>query len=199
MKSLKYIGTSLSILLLIFLAFAYLQDKEVYISRSTVINAPMEIVFEQFNDLEKRLKWSPWEAEDSTMVATLGDITKGVGANYSWTTESSGDGSLRYTEVVAHQLIQSDLYFGLDEPSQELLIFKPVADGIHVTWEVRTNLGNHPLMRIMGRYMEDMVAPFFESGLASVKQLSEQEFEITMELEKQMIDSTAMDTLIIQE
>ncbi|UTW66801.1 SRPBCC family protein [bacterium SCSIO 12643] len=177
MKTFKYIGTSLLILVLIFVAFGFFQSKEVSVSRSIVIAAPMDIVFDQFNDLEKRIKWSPWEAQDSTMVTQLGDITKGVGASYSWTSENSGKGTIRYSEVVPHQLIQSDLLFGEpgDEPAQGLMIFAEAEDGVKVTWEVHMDMGNNPFMRIMGRYMDDIVGSTFEMGLESVKQICEAE------------------------
>jgi effector-binding domain-containing protein len=177
MKTFKYIGTSLLVLVLIFVAFGFFQSKDVSVSRSIVISAPMGLVFDQFNDLEKRLIWSPWEAQDSTMIPKLGNITKGVGANYSWTSENSGTGSIKYSEVVAHQLIQSDLRFGgpEDEPAQGLMIFAQAEDGVKVTWEVHMDMGNNPFMRIMGRYMDDIVGSTFEMGLQSVKKISEEE------------------------
>lgn len=177
MKALKYILVSLIILTLIFVGFGYMQDKEVAVSRSIVIDAPIAMIFDQFNDLEKRLKWSPWEQNDSTMVTQLGEITKGVGASYSWTSENSGNGEILYTEVVPDQLIETELRFGPDEenPGQGLAIFTPVSDGIRVTWEMHSNMGNNPFMRLMGRYMDDIVGPTFEQGLLNIKNICENE------------------------
>lgn len=177
MKTLKYIGFSLLSLSIIFVAFGMFQDQNVSVSRSIVVNAPVDNVFDQFNDINKRLAWSPWEAQDSTMVSTLGEITKGVGAGYSWTSEESGNGKLWYTEVVPNQLIETALQFGgpEDEPSRGLVIFKEAEDGVQVTWEVHMDMGNNPLMRIMGRYMDDIVGTTFENGLASMKDIAENE------------------------
>ncbi len=177
MKALKYIGISIVILLLIFVGFGYMQDKEVSVSRSVVVNAPMEVVFDQFNNLEKRLLWSPWEAQDSTMKPKLGEITKGVGASYSWNSKESGAGKIKYSEVVENQLIQSELYFGTEDedPGQGLMIFSQEEDGVKVTWEVHMNMGNNPFMRLMGRYIDEVVGPTFESGLQSMKEISEAE------------------------
>jgi effector-binding domain-containing protein len=110
-------------------------------------------------------------------VTTLGGITKGVGASYSWTSENSGDGSISYAEVVANQLIESKLYFGSpeDEPAQGLMIFSEVADGVKVTWEIHMDMGNNPVMRIMGRYMDEMVGSTFENGLIAMKKITENE------------------------
>ena len=175
MKTLKYIVLSIISIVAIFVLFGLFQDKEVSVSRSIVINAPMSAVFDQFNDIEKRIGWSPWEALDSTMKTTVGDISKGVGASYSWTSENQGTGTIKYSEVVENQLIQSELYFGSpeDAPSQGLIIFNNVGDGVKVTWEVHMNMGNNPIMRIMGRYMDEMVGETFELGLSSVKEICE--------------------------
>tara|TARA_R110002050_G_scaffold300722_2_gene471946 strand:- start:91789 stop:92811 length:1023 start_codon:yes stop_codon:yes gene_type:complete len=175
MNTLKYILLSLISLVLIFAGYGYFQDKEVSVSRSIVINAPMDDVFDQFNNIEKRVKWSPWEAMDSTMVVTVGEVSKGSGASYSWTSENSGNGTIIYKEVVPNQLIESKLYFGSmeEEPSQGLMIFTEVGDGSQVTWEVHMDMGNNPFMRIFGRFMDDMVGTTFENGLEAVKQVCE--------------------------
>jgi uncharacterized protein YndB with AHSA1/START domain len=175
MKTLKYIVLSILSLVAIFVLFGLFQDKEVSVSRSIVINAPVSNVFDQFNDLEKRVSWSPWETLDSTMITTIGEIGKGAGASYSWTSENQGSGTIKYSEVVENQLIQSELYFGSpeDAPAQGLIIFSEVSDGVKVTWEVHMDMGNNPIMRIMGRYMDEMVGETFEQGLGSVKEICE--------------------------
>ncbi|MFT6324926.1 MAG: hypothetical protein ACJAWO_002494, partial [Halieaceae bacterium] len=45
MKTLKYIGFSLLSLSVIFVAFGMFQDQEVSVSRSIVVNAPIDNVF----------------------------------------------------------------------------------------------------------------------------------------------------------
>lgn len=177
MKTVIYIVTSLLILVLLFVGFGFMQDQNVSVSRSVLVQAPMDDVFDQFNNLEKRLVWSPFEAQDSTMVPVLGDITKGVGAYYTWTSEDQGPGKIKYAEVIGNQLIESELYFGEDveEPAQGLMIFKQAEDGVNVTWEVHMDMGMNPFMRILGRYLDDMVGPSFESGLQSMKTIAEQD------------------------
>lgn len=190
MKALKYILVSLGILLLIFVVFGYMQDEQVSVSRSTVIKAPIGQIFDQFNNIEKRIKWSPWEQNDSTMVVVLGETSKGVGASYSWTSENSRDGEIKYTEVVENQLIETELRFGPDEenPGQGLLIFTPVSDGIQVTWEMHSHMGNNPFMRLMGRYLDDIVGPTFEQGLNNVKEICESNAENSVNTDYSDVD-----------
>ena len=176
MKALKYIGLSLLTLVLLFTVFGWFQNPQFSVSRTTLVHAKMPVVFEQFNSMENRISWSPWERQDSTMVTTLGTTRSGVGAEYSWTSSNSGNGSLRYTEVVPEQLIQSEVFFGMgedEEPTQELIIFSQSEDGVKVTWEIHMDMGGNPFSRLMGRYMDDMLGPTLENGLASMKEISE--------------------------
>ena len=177
MKTIKYIGFSLLSLILIFVLFGYFQPSKVSVSRTILVNAPISSVFDQFNDMDKRVKWSPWEELDSTMVSVVGDVSKGAGASYSWTSENSGTGTIKYKEVVENQLIESQLYFDSpeNEPAQGLMIFAQKNDGVMVTWEVHMDLGMNPFMRIMGRFMDDMIGPTFDLGLKSVKRICESE------------------------
>ncbi len=177
MRTLKYIGYSLLGLTIIFVIFGLFQEREVSVSRAIIVNAPVEVVFDQFNDLNKRMVWSPWEKADSTMVPVLGDITKGKGANYSWTSPANGDGKITYVQVVQNQLIESALQFGPPEedPAQGLMIFEEKEDGVKVTWEVHMDMGNNPVMRVMGRYLDGIVGETFESGLAEMKDIAENE------------------------
>ena len=185
-------------LIIIFILFGFFQPSEVSVSRSIVVNAPISSVFDQFNDLDKRIQWSPWEALDSTMVTKVGEVSKGAGAVYSWTSENSGTGTIKYKEVVENQLIESQLYFDSpdSEPAQGLMIFTQVGDGVRVTWEIHMELGMNPFMRIVGRFMDDMVGPTFDLGLKTVKQICESEVQKDSskysDVEIKMIDAVSV-------
>lgn len=197
MKTVLYIGASLLILVVLFIGFGFMQDQQVSVSRTVLVQAPMEEVFDQFNDLEKRLVWSPFEAQDTTMITTMGNVTKGINASYSWTSEEQNPGKIKYVQVIGNQLIESELYFGeeTNKPSQGLMIFKQADDGVKVTWEVHMDMGNNPFMRILGRYIDNMMGPTFESGLESMKTIAETQSDQNntpaepVELEEPVADS----------
>ena len=198
MKALKYIIVSIVVLGLIFVGFGYMQDQNVSVSRSIIVAAPVSPVFDQFNDLNKRLVWSPWEKNDSTMNTTLGEIKRGVGASYSWTSENSGEGTISYAEVVENQLIESKLFFGSEDPAQGLMIFSEVEDGTKVTWEVHMDFGSNPFSRLMGRYMDDMIGPTFESGLQSVKEIVETEMELIAQNDVESYEDVTIQVLDVE-
>lgn len=158
----------------LFLIFAFFQNKEVSVSRSTVINAPISNVFDQVNTIKNRVKWSPWERTDSTVTFTYTNIPSGKGAGYEWSAETLGNGSVEYVEVVENQMIEGKLYFSKDKesPAQELWFFSQQEDGVKVTWEIHMNFGYNPFLRVMGRFMDNMVGPNFDQGLQNLSEAS---------------------------
>ena len=160
MKTLKYVVVSLLILAAIFALFSLLQDRHVAVSRSIVINTPVSYAFESISDMNQRAEWSPWEFKDPTMIISIGEVSKGAGASYSWTSENSGEGKVKYIEVVQNQMIESEVYFDSDgEGSQEMFFFHKTIDGVRVDWEVHMDMGNNPIPRILGRYMDRSSCP----------------------------------------
>jgi uncharacterized protein YndB with AHSA1/START domain len=156
----------------LFLIFAFFQSKEVSLSRSVVINAPIDDVFDQVNTIKNRTVWSPWERSDSTTQVSYFDVASGKGAGYSWSAKQLGDGRVEYLESVENQMIEGQIFFTKDKnhPAQELWFFKQQGDGVMVTWELHLDLGYNPFLRVMGRFMEVSVGPSFEKGLANLKQ-----------------------------
>ncbi|MEP6793643.1 MAG: SRPBCC family protein, partial [Saprospiraceae bacterium] len=59
-KSLLWLG----FLILALILFSLLLPKEVTISRSITVSAPIDRVFDQVNDLRNWEKWSPWKRMD---------------------------------------------------------------------------------------------------------------------------------------
>ena len=67
------------------------------IERSLAITAAAAQVFTHVEDIRSWEKWSPWKAHDATIVNTYSEVTKGVGASQTWTSEKSGAGTLTLT------------------------------------------------------------------------------------------------------
>ncbi|MEO7426294.1 MAG: SRPBCC family protein [Fibrobacteria bacterium] len=141
------------------------------VSRSTVIQAPAEVIFDQVNDLKKNEAWSPWK--DPTMKITYGPVTAGKGAVSSWTSKDMGTGSMTIEESVPPSTINVGLDFGAMGTAKALWTFVPEGDGIKVTEVMASDAGMNPAKRWMSLMSDRMVGPYFEKGLASLKQVSE--------------------------
>ncbi|MDB5103788.1 MAG: hypothetical protein JWP91_1477 [Fibrobacteres bacterium] len=171
MKILKNIVLALVVLIAVLALVGLLLPKESKIQRSMVINAPAEVIFDQVNDLKKNEAWSPWK--DPTMKLTYGPVTEGKGAVSMWTSKNMGNGSMTIEESVPATSINIGLDFGSMGKSQALWSFQPENGGIKVTEVMASNAGMNPAKRWMSLFSDRMVGPYFERGLASLKQVSE--------------------------
>lgn len=141
--------------------------------RSTVINAPVDVIFNQVVDFQNHAAWSPWEAADSTIKTTYGEITMGVGAKASWTSENSGEGTMEITELVDNASIKIALDFKNEGKVDGFWTFEETDEGVNVTWGFSGDSGYNLIGRYMGLMMDNMVGPLYEAGLASLKEVSE--------------------------
>lgn len=177
-KALIVIGAIIAIILVV----AAILPSESHVERSITINAPIDLVFDQVNDLRKNFNWSPWAEKDPEMKVEWGEKTSGTGGTYSWSGNSDvGSGTLTIAESVENEIIRNDIDFGEMGTGMGTWTFKPVVaeqdDGsvlqqVEVTWAMDSKLG-YPIERYFGLFMDDLVGPDFEKGLSNLKQVSE--------------------------
>lgn len=141
------------------------------VERSVVIQAPADVIFDQVNDLKKNEAWSPWK--DSTMKLTYGSVTEGKGAQSMWTSKNMGNGTMTIEESVPSSALKIDLDFGSMGKAKALWSFLPEGEGVKVTEVMASDAGMNPAKRWMSLLSDKMVGPYFEKGLASLKQVSE--------------------------
>ncbi len=111
LKILLYIG--LAFAALIFLPGLF-GKREMHVERSAVINAPKDLVFDQIRYYYNFRKWSPWEALDPDMAASVAGEDGKTGAVYSWKgKEGVGSGSMK-TTAIEPNLMKIDL--DLEQP-----------------------------------------------------------------------------------
>jgi len=170
---LKKIGLAIAGIILLLVIVGLFLPSEYALERSITIQAPIDAVFAQVNDLRNWEKWGPWQEEDPTTKITYGDSTIGVGASYSWTSEKSGDGSLVIVESVQNQSITTDLDFGTEGKAQGHWTFEQTDDGVRVTWGMHGDSGYNLIGRYFGMMMDTMVGPYFDKGLANMKEIAE--------------------------
>jgi hypothetical protein len=171
MKILKNIIIVLVALVAVFALVGLLLPRQTKLERSVVIQAPAEVIFEQVNDLKKNEAWSPWK--DPTMKITYGSVTEGKGAQSSWTSKDMGNGTMTIVESVPGSAINLDLDFGGMGTAKAFWTFAPEGEGVKVTESFTSDAGMNPAKRWMGLMTDKMVGPYYEKGLASLKQVSE--------------------------
>jgi uncharacterized protein YndB with AHSA1/START domain len=172
MKLLKKIVLGFVILVAVLLGIGFLLPAKYKVERSVVIQAPVEVVFDQVNDLKKNEAWSPWK--DPTMKITYSENTVGKGAVSSWESKDMGNGSQTIEASVPNQSITTYLDFKEMGHANAHWTFVQEGEGVKVTQAMTGDQGMNPVKRYFGLMMDKMIGSHFETGLASLKRVSEE-------------------------
>jgi len=141
------------------------------VERTLVIKAKPETVFTLVNTLKQWPEWSAWTvARYPDMQITYSGPEAGVGATYSWSGKSSGDGSLKIASSDPQTGITYDLDFEHGKyVSKGVLSLRPVEEAVEVKWTNQGELGWNPVSRYFGLLMDRMMGPDMETGLRNLQ------------------------------
>ncbi len=175
MKVLGKILLGLVIVVVLVAVVGFLLPREVHLERSITVDAQPTEVYQAINDFQNFNKWSPWAKIDPNTTYDYSGPSSGVGAKMSWTSDHPdvGSGSQEIIESVPNQKVTNVLLFDGFEPSHASLIIEPSGNGSSVTWTFDGDMGNNPIGRYFGLFMEDMLGPQYEEGLGNLKNMLE--------------------------
>ncbi len=136
------------------------------IERTAVINAAPEAVIELAASNTGYQAFNPYKDLDPSLQIELFGPASGVGSGFSFESKD-GAGQQTVASVTADQVVfDLDLGF-LGQPTQA--ISAVAVDGAtEVTWSMDMDLGLNPVFRVMGLFMDSMIGPNFELGLANI-------------------------------
>ncbi|MGE6221402.1 SRPBCC family protein [Nubsella zeaxanthinifaciens] len=176
MKFLKIFLAVIVVLVAIILIGGTLLPKTYSVSRSVTIAAPDTVVYQHIANFNNFLKWNAWSKMDTTSKYDLKGSPEQVGHQYHWKGEKSGEGEMSITAVTPYQQIKMDLKFIKPFESLANVTFdlSKQADGTKVTWTMSgdNNIIGRWMCLVMGG-MDKMIGKDFESGLQSLKEMSE--------------------------
>ena len=173
----KILG-GLAALIIIIIALGFVLPDKVHVERDVVINAPQEEVFALAADLEQQQKWSAWSEKDPDMKATI--TGEGLGQKSVWESEKSGSGSQEITAYDPPSRVASHLDFGDMGKADAEMTFEPAGEGTRVVWTFDTSMREgapvymKPMLTYMGFFMDGMLGPDYERGLANLKRMAEE-------------------------
>lgn len=175
MKVLKKIIIALVVLVLIAVVVSFFLPAEVTVKRSKVVDAPIEVTYAQANNLHNFHKWDPWIKVDPNAEFSIPELHAGVGAYQVWKSEHPdvGAGKMTIVKAVPFETIETKLEFEGQGTGMGGFHFEEVEEGTKVTWWMSMELGMNPFLRIMGVFIDGMVGPKFEEGLAALAKEAE--------------------------
>ena len=176
MKALKVTLWVVAALISIVVIGGMLLPKTYTVSRSITINAKDSVIYHNIANLNNFLKLNPWSKMEPTAKVTVSGLVAQEGHLYKWTGEKTGVGQMKITEVVPFSLVDIDLNFikPFESKADTKFTIVPAASGNSVTWSM-SGENNSIMERWFGLTMEGMLGKDFESGLASLKELSEKQ------------------------
>jgi carbon monoxide dehydrogenase subunit G len=134
MRALRILLFSLLALIGIALILSLIAPKEAQTSRSIVIDAPQEAVFNTVNNLKSWEDWSPWKEMDPEMKVSYGEKWEGKGGSYSWVGDVAGKGELTIVESKAPKSIATEIMFDGQGNANGSWDFEQTAEGTKTTW-----------------------------------------------------------------
>lgn len=171
MKILKKILIFLVVLVGLVLIVSAFLPGSVVVSRSRVMPISKQTAFEKVTVLQTWKKWMTWAKLDSNAVYTYSaEPAVGKGAWYSWKgNDKMGEGKMTITEVFGTDSVYMDLVFADYDPTPVVFKFFEKDKGTEVFWSMRMDFPYY--MRIMGLFVDGMMAADFEGGLEGIEKL----------------------------
>lgn len=170
MKTVKSIISVVVSLLVILLIVAFFLPSEYSISRSITINSATSPIYDHVVNYEKWNNWAPWPELDPQASHKFSGTMGEIGSSWAWEGEVLGSGMLTLENFNPNKSIRSKLIFKTPQEMESIDVweFEAVSDGTKVTWISEGELG-YPVGRLMGLFLEDMMAPNIEKGLKGLK------------------------------
>ncbi|NNC82277.1 MAG: hypothetical protein HKN79_01765 [Flavobacteriales bacterium] len=193
MKVLKIILFVVAILILLVIVLGMLGPKTYDVSRTAVIDAPKDIVYDQVSNLSNMVAWDPWKENDETMEVTIHGNDDEIGSYRRWESENSGVGEQKLTKVVPNELVETELRFiePFESTSQGYMVLEDAENGgtkLTQGFKGENNFMGRA-MSMIGMDMDAMVGPMFEKGLENIEAIAEEKAAEREKAKAELADS----------
>jgi effector-binding domain-containing protein len=182
MKALKMFGIGMLTLIAALTLIAFFLPPVSIVTRSREIKAPPRAVFNMINDLHHWKEWSPWSRMDTAMKMNYTGPQAGAGAGYSWDSQNPnvGAGNLVIIRSIPYDSISTRMNFGKMGTSYAHFKITGGEGGqtSKVSWTLDCKGEDMSWLwmvpsRYFNLFMDDMIGPDFERGLAALEQAAQ--------------------------
>jgi hypothetical protein len=170
MKILLRILAGLAVLVLLLVLVAFLLPRQYRVERVAVIKARPDAIHAQIADLRAWKTWGAWQERDPGMKLSYSEKSTGPGAWSAWESKQEGNGKMTIVSQTPSKVVYDLEFPDFGTKSQGYLELTPDAAGTStkVTWVDAGDLGMNPMNRWFGLFIEKMIGPDFEKGLANI-------------------------------
>ena len=158
MKILKRLLLGIVLLVVALVAISYVLPSKCKVSRSITINAPAEKIYPLIATTAQWKNWTVWNQRDPNMKIDYAGPASGIGAKWSWVSQSEGSGEMEFTAAEPNKRLDYRLVFkDFNTTSTGTLQLEPDGTATKVTWSFAGEAGSNPMMRYMGLMMDGMI------------------------------------------
>lgn len=144
----------------------YLLPRHVSVERSAVLDVSPQAVLTLAASNAGYQQFNPYKSADPALKIDLFGPENGVGSGFRFDGKD-GKGS-QTVAAVSTDMVSYNIDMGaLGKPNQFIKV-APKEAGTEVTWRVESDMGFNPVFRVFGLFMDGMMGPTFETGLANL-------------------------------
>jgi len=152
------------------------EPTDITVTRSAVIKAPKERVFEHIVNFKSWPKWSPWSEKDTAIKITYSGTDGQPGSSYHWIGQEhiTGEGEMKNTAVEGTKMnYELNVMKPWEMESVGTFSVKDTTGGSKVTWTLtkHTPFPGNAMMAFVK--MDKYLGGDFELGLANLKKVVE--------------------------
>ena len=175
MKILLRLALAAVLLVALLVGVGFVLPASYAVSRSLDFTSPPEKIWPLLDDPRAWARWTIWNKRDPAMKMRYAGPASGVGAEWAWASETEGNGRMRFVAAEApHRLTYVLEFVDFDGgTNQGTLTLAPQAGGTRVTWAMQGEMGRNPISRWFGLFMDRLVGPDFDDGLARLRGLTD--------------------------
>lgn len=161
-------------LVVVLLGVGFALPSHFKVERVIEINASAERVYSLIEAPAQWKLWTVWNQRDPAMQMRYAGPERGVGARWSWQSKTEGSGEMTFTGAAPNERLDYTLVFPeFEMQSQGSLRITPAGTGVRVAWSNEGDMGGSPINRWFALFMDRLVGPDFEAGLANLKRVAE--------------------------
>ena len=147
-------------------AATLLLPRHVSVERSAKVNAAPETILTLAASNTGYQAFNPYAAADPDLKIDMFGPEAGVGSGFHFDGKD-GKGSQTVAAISADSVIYHIDMGAMGQPKQSITT-TPSSDGTTVTWRINSDMGFNPVFRVFGLFMDGMMGPVFERGLANL-------------------------------
>ena len=176
MKLVIRIFAVLVVIWVILLAVGFVLPGHYRVERTVLVAAKPEAVYPLVADLKAWKRWGVWFARDPGMQISYSPATNEVGAWSQWKSKTQGDGKMTISSVRPPEYFEYRMEFtDMNMVSTGTMGLKAADGGTRVSMTMEGDLGRSPVNRWFGVFMDKLVGPDFDQGLANLKRIAEEQ------------------------